>query len=757
MKKIRPVKALTFILSATLLVGTLGYMKPTRLEAAGGDVSITSTYFPDSVFLNSVKKFDTNQDGVLSQAECENVLSLNVSNLGIGNLTGIKYFTKLTSLFVDSNKLTSLDLSGNTALKMVSCSNNQISSLKVSACTELFTLACANNNLTSIDVSKNVKLTSLNCSNNQLSQLSVIYNTQLTTLNCSDNKLGSINVGNCTALEELKCSSNNLSSVNLTNNTKLKRLYCDHNSLSSLDTSKNGVLNTLYCNNNRLTTLDVSKNPYLGTLICYSNNISSVNKSSTISTIECDFNTISGSNFNDAKTVSASGTLYIDSSATYDLANIKGFDISKASGWKCTFTNNSDSNSGSCRVTVTGTVIKVASMATAKKYDNTLISCNYAYSSSQVIPCTFHVEWVDENQPTTAPTTEKPTEKPTEASTATTQKPTEKPTEATTVAGPNVDVQYRTHVQGIGWQSYVKNGSMAGTSGQSKRLEGIQIKVSGNSNVGVAYTTHCQTYGWLPWSRNGEMNGTEGESKRLEAIKIQLTGTDKDKYDVYYRVHAQTYGWLGWAKNGQMAGTAGLSRRLEGIEIVVKKKGEVAPGQNSGYYKVGNGASGTVNVSGITSTNILYRTHVQSFGWQGWKYNGAMSGTSGQSKRLEGIQIKLSNQQYAGNVLYRTYVQDYKWMPTVRNGAIAGTSGESKRLEAIQISLDGVMATKYDIYYRVHSQQYGWLGWAKNGETAGTIGYGYRLESIEVRLVKKGANPPGITTRPVVIAPGASE
>lgn len=89
---------------------------------------------------------------------------------------------------------------------------------------------------------------------------------------------------------------------------------------------------------------------------------------------------------------------------------------------------------------------------------------------------------------------------------------------------------------------------MSGTSGQAKRLEGIEIAVSGNQKLGIQYATHCQTYGWLPWSSNGEMNGTEGEAKRLEAIKIQLTGADKDKYDVYYRVHAQSYGWLGWAK-----------------------------------------------------------------------------------------------------------------------------------------------------------------------------------------------------------------
>lgn len=112
-------------------------------------------------------------------------------------------------------------------------------------------------------------------------------------------------------------------------------------------------------------------------------------------------------------------------------------------------------------------------------------------------------------------------------------KPEPTPTPAPApVVTPDVTVSYRTHVQSIGWQNPVTNGTMSGTSGRAKRLEGIKISVAGNSNLGIQYTTHCQSYGWLPWSANGEMNGTEGEAKRLEAIKIQLTGVDKEKYDV---------------------------------------------------------------------------------------------------------------------------------------------------------------------------------------------------------------------------------
>ena len=331
----------------------------------------------------------------------------------------------------------------------------------------------------------------------------------------------------------------------------------------------------------------------------------------------------------------------------------------------------------------------------------------------------------------------------------------------------SANVSYEVHVQSLGWQDKVSNGAVAGTTGISKRLEAIKISVDAEgADLGIQYTTHCQSYGWLPWSANGELNGTESEAKRLEAIMIQLTGEDADEYDVYYRVHAQLYGWLGWAKNGKPAGTAGYAKRLEGIQIVVVKKGESIDTKLGNItsvmdesYVAKEGASPVVGgtttdntnpvIPGDSTVNVAYKTHVQTYGWQGWKYNGAVSGTVGQSKRLEGIDIKLTNAPYSGSIAYTTHVQSYGWQEDVNNsstwkkdGEMSGTSGEAKRLEAICITLTGELAEHYDVYYRVHAQSYGWLGWAKNGAPAGTAGYSKRLEGIQIVLVPKNGQEP---------------
>ena len=143
-------------------------------------------------------------------------------------------------------------------------------------------------------------------------------------------------------------------------------------------------------------------------------------------------------------------------------------------------------------------------------------------------------------------------------------------------------VNYQTHVQSYGWQGYVSDGSLSGTYGEAKRLEGIRINL-GNLGVsgGIKYQTHVQSYGWMGWKTNGQMSGTSGEAKRLEAIKIELTGEVAKHYDVYYRVHAQSYGWLGWVKNGEPSGTEGLKKRLEAIQIVIVPKGQGAPGAST--------------------------------------------------------------------------------------------------------------------------------------------------------------------------------
>lgn len=160
-------------------------------------------------------------------------------------------------------------------------------------------------------------------------------------------------------------------------------------------------------------------------------------------------------------------------------------------------------------------------------------------------------------------------------------------------------------------------------------------------------------------------------------------------------------------------------------------------------YTDETGKEFTATATKSTKMSVSYKVHRQDYDWEkDWKKDGQTSGTVGEAKRLEAIEIKLPG-GVSGSIEYRTHIQDIGWEKNwSKDGEKSGTEGQCKRLEAIQIKLTGEVEKNYDVYYSVHAENFGWLGWAKNGEEAGTAGYGYRLEAIRIQLVTKGDKAP---------------
>lgn len=130
-------------------------------------------------------------------------------------------------------------------------------------------------------------------------------------------------------------------------------------------------------------------------------------------------------------------------------------------------------------------------------------------------------------------------------------------------------IKYKAHVAFDGWQEPVEDGQIAGTFGQEKALEALQITEFGNENLSVIATVHVQDYGWLDPKGVGEVIGTTGESKHIEAIRFDLVGDDAPNYEIFYRLHVQDYAFLNWSKNGEVNGTVGGNKRAEAIQIEV--------------------------------------------------------------------------------------------------------------------------------------------------------------------------------------------
>ena len=222
-------------------------------------ISAQNVYIPDVALKNALLNnlaINTNGDTAIQVSEAVNYKGEISVCCGDSDLTGLEYFTSLTSLNINFfNNLTHLDLSKNAALTSLDCNGNQLISIDVSKNIYLTSLNCGGNQLTSLDVSKNKALYNLKCSTNQLTNLDLSKNYSLQSLDCSFNHLTSIDVSKNKVLVDLDCRNNNLSSLDLSEIYNINALNCIRNQLTSLNV-KNG-------NNTKLLFFHADMNPNL--------------------------------------------------------------------------------------------------------------------------------------------------------------------------------------------------------------------------------------------------------------------------------------------------------------------------------------------------------------------------------------------------------------------------------------------------------------------------------------------------------------
>ena len=340
------------LLSILLLCCMVLTLLPTAAFAAGG-VEIDETNFPDEKFREYVKtKFDKDNDDILSADEIAKAKEISVEGNPITSFKGIEYFTALTSLECSRTKLTSLDTSHNKKLGYLRCNYiPDLTTLNVSQNTELKVLYCNDNALADLNLTNNSALETLECGDNELTTLDLSKNTELKYFGCFNSKLSSLDLTNNTNLEELHFAGNNVSTLDVSKNTNLKKLRVFSNKLISLDTSKNNTLQVLEVQDNPLTSM------YLGD----SGSIMEVTFSNRPYPIEVSTAT-----------------------KTFDLSQLPGFVVSKASDWTNGRVDDNILTVGENAATVTYT------------YDCGERQATYGTSAEArklVMPCTLKINW----------------------------------------------------------------------------------------------------------------------------------------------------------------------------------------------------------------------------------------------------------------------------------------------------------------------------------------------------------------------------
>ncbi|MCH7534952.1 MAG: T9SS type A sorting domain-containing protein [Bacteroidetes bacterium] len=139
---------------------------------------------------------NTNSDGEIQVTEAVLVDSIDVTFLGVSDLTGIEEFTALIYLICTFNSITNLDVSNNSLLTELYCGSNLLTSLDVSNNTALTDLFCGFNSISSLDVTNNTSLTFLNCTANAITELDLTNNTELEIFYGTSNSLTGLDVRN---------------------------------------------------------------------------------------------------------------------------------------------------------------------------------------------------------------------------------------------------------------------------------------------------------------------------------------------------------------------------------------------------------------------------------------------------------------------------------------------------------------------------------------------------------------------------------
>lgn len=296
----------------------------------------------------------------------------------------------------------------------------------------------------------------------------------------------------------------------------------------------------------------------------------------------------------------------------------------------------------------------------------------------------------------------------------------------------NSGINAQAHVQNDGWQGAVSGTSeTVGTTGQGKRLEAFKLSLSGfdpetiGADSAIQYRAHVQNVGWQGWASNGQVAGTTGQGLRVEAVQIRLAGGISQLYDVYYRLHVADYGWLDWACDGDSAGTTGLQKRAEAIMVMLVRK---------------NTQSKPTGIAYVAPAHVSYDTRGADGSWRGTTADGGINGNGSQVNQFRANVS--SDSGITGSIVYQASTRNVGWEQSTSDGAAQGNA-DGRGIESVKVHLEGDLARFFDVYYRVCVDQIGWLDWACNGGQAGTTGYDLHAGGIQVVLVAKGNGAPG--------------
>jgi protein phosphatase 1 regulatory subunit 7 len=257
--------AFTFI-SALFLMGSCS-------DDNGNDNLPNNQYLliPDNHFEQMLIDQGIDTDGTINgrmlreDAEKVNRLDLNLENhFGeIEDLKGIEGFTNITFLSAAGQNIEDIDLSSNTKLDTLFLQNNYLTTIDISYNVNLKVIDVLVNELHTITGLEHAgQLKKLNLSYNYFEDFS-ISNASIEHLLISDNQLTTFDSSGAPHLKSVLLTTNQLSSVDFSANPSLETVLISNNKLQQINLDDNPNLMYFYASSNQMTRLDVSQNTAL--------------------------------------------------------------------------------------------------------------------------------------------------------------------------------------------------------------------------------------------------------------------------------------------------------------------------------------------------------------------------------------------------------------------------------------------------------------------------------------------------------------
>ena len=247
------------------------------------------------------------------------------------------------------------------------------------------------------------------------------------------------------------------------------------------------------------------------------------------------------------------------------------------------------------------------------------------------------------------------------------------------------EVTYSSYSEERGWQPTVYGSMQSGTTDLNRPIQAVKIQPTGSlaAKYDLYYRAHVSYVGWMGWAKNGEPAGSTGATRQLEAIQIRIVPKNSialpsgafynpantpvpDLYDLNYATHVSYVGWMPNVSQGVMSGTTGRSFAVEALRIakaISQRDGSTITIRCSsksandpwsadipvteqqicgttGQTKALNGIKLSLSETDAKKYDIYYQTHLSWIGWQEWKKNGEVAGDKPGS-HIEAVRIKL--------------------------------------------------------------------------------------------------------------------